>query len=298
MLVETTAEQLFFVTTRITATGGSNSWVGTGFIYAVATDRGTAHFLVTNKHVLAGASILDITMIAANPDGTANLGHPASVHWTSFEQQRWMGHPNGQVDVAVVPYSAVLNLLGASGHTPFFRSVGSEIALTREKTTQLDALESVVFVGYPNGIYDTASLLPVMRRGNTATPISVDYRGLPAFLVDAAVYPGSSGSPVLLFDRGMYPGRSGTTIGSDRIVLLGVLAAAHTRQVTGEVTELPTRWGVSIYEPMGLGIVYRTEAIDTCIDLQLAETGLHRTQSTVSAISTPAPTAADEALAS
>ncbi len=288
MLVQTPAEQLFFVTARITATGSGGSWVGTGFIYSVPVTDGTVHVLVTNKHVLAGASTLDISVIAANPDDTPCFGRPASVHWTSFESQRWKGHPDDRVDVAAIPYSSVLNALVASGHTPFFRSIDASLALTVDKLTQLDAVESVKFVGYPNGIYDTASLLPVMRSGTTATPIQVDYHGLPAFLIDGAVYPGSSGSPVFLFDRGMYPTRLGPTNVGTRLILLGVLAAVHTREVTAELGPLPTRLGVTLAEPLGLGIVFRADAIETCVDLLLADIGVQRVQARATTMATPA----------
>jgi hypothetical protein len=295
MLVQTTAEQLFFVTARIAAASSEKSWVGTGFVYSVPVETGTLHVLVTNKHVLAGASTLDVSMIAANPDGTPCFGRPASVHWTEFGSHRWKGHPDERVDVAVIPYSSVLNALSASGNTPFFRSIDASLSLNAEKLGELDALESVSFVGYPNGIYDPASLLPVMRRGTTATPISIDYRGLPAFLIDGAIYPGSSGSPVFIFDRGMYSTRGGPTNVGTRLILLGILAAVHTRDVTGEVAPLPTRLGVTLAEPLGLGIVFRSEAIETCIDLLLADVGMRRVPAAAPASTAQPSTRSDTA---
>ena len=41
--------------------------------------------------------------------------------------------------------------------------------------------------------------MPILRRGTTATPIALNFEGRPEFLIDAAVYPGSSGSPVFVY---------------------------------------------------------------------------------------------------
>jgi hypothetical protein len=297
--VETTAEQMFFVTARIQGTGGGKSWVGTGFVYSVETDKGPAHFLVTNKHVLRDAETLAISMIAARPDGTAALGRASQVNWTPFNDNAWVGHELEQVDVAVIPFSRLLEALLAAGSPAFFRSVGSDIALNSARTAELDALESVVFIGYPSGIFDTANLLPIMRRGTTATPIAVDYLGLPAFVIDASVFPGSSGSPVLLFDRGMYSIRNGGTAIGTRLMLLGILASIHVSHVEGNVRLLPARLAIDFDQPLGLGIVFRAEAIDACVDLILRRAGLARVAAgagVAAVAASAAPSAADSAI--
>jgi S1-C subfamily serine protease len=63
MQVETAAEQLFFITVYVAGKSADRQWTGTGFVYAVATDRGVVHVLVTNKHVLEGASELIVRLI-------------------------------------------------------------------------------------------------------------------------------------------------------------------------------------------------------------------------------------------
>jgi len=160
------------------------------------------------------------------------------------------------------------------GNAPFSRYLTADYALTREKALELDALEEVVFVGYPNNLFDKANLTPIMRRGSTATPVALDYGRRPAFLIDAAVFPGSSGSPVLIFDRGMYATRGGSTQVGSRVILLGVLAAVHVRQVAAELVE--TRVGAVFQDPLNLGIVYKAEAIDFCVDEALRRAGERR----------------------
>jgi hypothetical protein len=294
--VTTAAEQLFFVTVRLQATGPTGSWIGTGFVYSVATDGGDAMFLVTNRHVFAGAAALQVSMIGTHPDGSVALGKAVEGGWANLNDKVWAGHPDPNVDVAVLPFLPMLTTVLARGEHPFYRAVPETYSLTAARAAEFDALENVVFVGYPSGIYDTVNLLPVFRRGMTATPIVIPYRGLPAFLVDAAVFPGSSGSPVFLFDRGMYATRGGATAIGQRLVLLGVLAAVHTRSVEGRVRELPTAIGVEFDQPVGLGIVFRAEAIDAAIEPLLERASLKRTAGQPAAEPAPEPTAAEEAL--
>lgn len=71
-----------------------------------------------------------------------------------------------------------------------------------EQIKQMDAIEPITFIGYPNGIWDSTNLLPVARRGTTASPIEVDFEGSPRFLIDASVFGGSSGSPVFILNQG------------------------------------------------------------------------------------------------
>ena len=58
-------------------------------------------------------------------------------------------------------------------------------------------VEDVLMIGYPNGLWDTTHNMPIIRRGTIATDIKLDYNEKKEFVIDAACFPGSSGSPVL-----------------------------------------------------------------------------------------------------
>lgn len=70
----------------------------------------------------------------------------------------------------------------------------------------------VTFIGYPNGLYEFTSLLPIVRQGYAATAMHIDHGGKPTFLIDAFVFPGSSGSPVFLVPRPSAPDKFGNII--------------------------------------------------------------------------------------
>jgi S1-C subfamily serine protease len=122
MQVQTLADQLFFTTSYIEARSGSRSWVGTGFIYAVETNAGTAHFLVTNKHVLDTAESVTVRMIKQETSGGPSPGNSTQITIQSFGNSSWIGHPDPSVDVGVMAFGPVLNAMQNMGAPAFFRS--------------------------------------------------------------------------------------------------------------------------------------------------------------------------------
>lgn len=276
MRAETLAEQLMFTTVFVQGQCGSSHWIGTGFMYAVGTDAGTAHFLVSNKHVLEEAEILTVRMVKASADGLPMSG-ATETNILNFTNDKFMGHPDPKVDVAVIPIAPLIEDMHAKGNPPFFKSVSPEWCMTQESSAEFDAFEDITFIGYPDGIFDTHNFLPIMRSGTTAAPIEIDYQDAPAFLIDASVYPGSSGSPVFILSRGAVVERGGTVnLGTSRVRCLGILAAVHVRQVEGSIAELPARLITTFDEPIGLGIVYKAWTFDECVDLVLEAEGLRR----------------------
>ena len=223
----------------------------------------SAYFLVTNKHVVQGTAKGRFFFTRRDGDNPV-IGQRWDVELDAFET-RWHGHPKSDVDVAVMPLVPLLEFAEASGQNVFFRSVPDSLVPTPDQLKELDAIEEVMFVGYPSGIYDNVNLMPIVRRGTTATPLQLDYDGRPVFLVDASVFPGSSGSPVVLWNRGSYTTRDGGVVIGSRFFLLGIMAEVAFREEHGQIdfVSIPTANVpvVRTKEMIDLGVVYKSSAI-------------------------------------
>jgi hypothetical protein len=93
-------------------------------------------------------------------------------------------------------------------------------------------------IGYPQGIYDVANNAAVARRGISASPLRNRYEGRDEFLVDMAVFHGSSGSPVMIADEGSYATKTGIAFGT-RFFLVGILYGGHSATTQGQIVMSP-----------------------------------------------------------
>jgi hypothetical protein len=267
---ESIFENILFTTVRIEASLPDNSTsTGTGFVFNYEKNDKQYLFVVTNKHVIKN-SIKGKLAFNLSDGEKPILGKVFTINYSNFESQ-WIGHPQDDIDVAIMPFAPVLNELYNKGVQIFFKSITSDLIpsdkLLRE---DIDAVEDIVFVGYPNDIYDRRNLLPVVRRGITATPVSIDFEGKPAFLIDASIFPGSSGSPVFLCNIGSYSPKGKGLIAGSRIFFLGIVASVFTRKDlnTIELIEIPTGKipMVATTQMLDLGIVYKSIVIKELIE--------------------------------
>lgn len=270
MKVETPAEQLFFTTVFIETVSAHGISRATGFVYNAKSTKGVHSLLVTNRHVLDGASEIKVRFIRRGEGNQPLLGTSSEAHFCDFDKTKWVGHPDENVDIAVMALSPFLNQAEALNTPCFYKSVDRSIAINPEIEEKLNAVESVKFIGYPNGLFDSANLLPIMRTGITATPIQIDFENRPTFLIDANVYQGSSGSPVFIFDQGIYSERNGNSVVGTRLIFLGVISGNYHRTSETEALETPTATIVKFREAIGLGLVFKARCVDQCVDAFLA----------------------------
>jgi len=267
---ESIFENILFTTVRIEATLPNNSIsTGTGFIFNYVKNKKQYLFVVTNKHVIKDSINGRLTFNQSDGEKPI-LGKTYTIEYSNFEKQ-WIGHSQQDIDVAIMPFAPVLNELSNRGVQIFFRAITPDLIPSDKILREdIDAVEDIVFVGYPSDIYDRRNLLPVVRKGITATPISVDFEGKPAFLIDASIFPGSSGSPVFLCNIGSYsPKGKGLVVGS-RIFFLGVVASVFIRKDlnTIELIHIPTGKipVVATTQMVDLGIVYKAIVIKELIE--------------------------------
>lgn len=261
----TPSEQLAHSTVRISCTTPDGVGTGTGFFFrCVEDEKSHVPVIVTNKHVVAGATVGRFNLTLRDGDGPV-VGKHFIIEIESFEKQ-WLPHPDPTVDLCAMPVAQILNQASAAGHNFFYVSLDANLIPSREELEDLGALEDIVMVGYPNGIWDATNNMPIVRRGVTATHPNIDYEGRSEFMIDAACFPGSSGSPVFLYNNGSWTKRGGgMVVGGFRVKLLGVLYAGPQHTATGEVriVNVPTQQrAVAISTiPNNLGLVVKSNRL-------------------------------------
>jgi S1-C subfamily serine protease len=231
--------------------GGKAVGTATGFFY-LKNDR---IYFVTNRHV-----VLDetkglkpdelVVRLHANPkDLTANVERRIPLYRGATPT--WHVHknyPRVPIDVAVIDLekqvtdSVVIKALSSSTFIPerFVISPG----------------EDVMVVGFPRGLSDSVHNLPLVRTALISSAYGIDFEGLPTFLVDANLHPGTSGSPVLTRPKNIWSDRDGNTnmLTGSPTYFLGVFSATVSVRVSGTS------------EALGLGQVWYARLIDEIID--------------------------------
>lgn len=220
------AEKLAFATARIVANvngGGTSTGTGFFFTFPLPNEDKQIPVLVTNKHVVEGATSLTFHMTRASDSGTPVIGHFVQVQIGDVSSCV-VHHPDAAVDLCAIPVGPLINQSLSQGQPFFYLPLAPELITAPDDLNDLVALEDVIMIGYPIGLWDSVNNMPVFRRGITATHPNLNYEGREEFLIDIACFPGSSGSPVLLYNMNGYMTRDNTRhLGASRIKLLGIL---------------------------------------------------------------------------
>lgn len=270
-------EKLLFNTVRIEAKLKDGSQIsGTGFFFDYTIEEQPFYFLVTNKHVIENTDQANL-VFNIQVNGKPAFGKTFCLNITDFETA-WFSHPNKNIDIAIMKFAPVLNFLDEKGIQIFFQPFNQSL-IPSEKVIkeEIDAVEDIIFIGYPNNIYDRKNLIPIVRKGITATPFSVDFEGEPIFLIDASIFPGSSGSPVFLYDRGSYSPKGKVLIAGSRIFFLGVITSYYINeinQIKNVDVPIKTEPIIITSQLVNLGRVIKSKVVKELIECILKKEGV------------------------
>jgi len=253
-------EQVFLTTVLIENL--TDEEFGTGFLMSKKIGDGKNKILLfSNKHVFWGAKDMNnqntskeirITLHKKNIDGSYT---PGAVQAFEFNLKResdgYYDHPNPEVDVACLNVSIMLQQnislnIWTIDYSPF----------SNFKRDNLYAGQKIIFLGYPTGFYDKKNFLPILRAGYIASIPSIDFNKKPHILVDAQVFPGSSGSPVFI------------QINSD-YQLLGIISDGVFKHIDfTHITTTADKKTISLpREWIGLGLLHTNEMIKDVYNL-------------------------------
>lgn len=242
MITRKSIENWLYSTIRIEVESGS----GTGFlvslekeIYGLKKDK---IFLVSNKHVVN----FDEGMIPIwENDGTSPKKEKfIKIKITNFKE-KWIFHPDENIDIAILPMNNLLDQCHKMGFGEFLRMFPASFVIEDVYLGQnITPIEEIIFMGYPIGIWDEYNMVPIVRRGLTATPIYMNFRGYPLFLIDASVFPGSSGSPVILI--------------KDKTYLLGIISESFIDSNFYRLEKVKKMKGIQVKNFVDLGLVFKS----------------------------------------
>lgn len=232
-------DQLILTTVRIEVEKPTGIHTGTGFYFdfCVAGDV-RVPTIVTNKHVVDSGLIGRFRVNCTKPDGSKHF-HDFSIH-DGFESA-WTKHPDPKVDLAVMPFAFLHDSIHDMGLKPNRKAFSVDRVADDAFMAKLTAVEDVLMIGYPIGLWDHVNNRPVVRRGITATPPYDDFQGERRFAIDCACFPGSSGSPIILHPSGNYVDKGGDAfVGVRPLTLLGILFGGPQMNAKGQIVTLPS----------------------------------------------------------
>lgn len=218
MNINDISTQLIYTTVPIYTQNQDLVSSGTGFIFSmIESDISSIPFLVTNYHVLENMENGYFELHIAKNNKPTN-----ETIRIQFNRNILLNNKLENLDLVAIPIAGMLDELNSKGINLFYRTIDQNIIPNSEQVRNLSSMEQITFIGYPNGIYDTVNKIPVLRQGITATPIWNEFQGKKEFLIDAGVFPGSSGSPVFIYNSGSYPTNDGIVIGN-RLLFVGIV---------------------------------------------------------------------------
>ena len=170
------------------------NWIGTGFFVVRRTskDGSGQPFLVTNRHVLMDTDRIVIRMKERNTERLREL----EANLVDNGNKLYIVHSNPNVDVAVLPLNGSF-IEQNNLEFPYFDI--DENALTSSELFDrgVDEGALVYMLGFPMGLVNVSSNLPICRLGCVARLSKEQIFESLNFLVDIQNFPGNSGSPII-----------------------------------------------------------------------------------------------------
>ncbi|MFA5117880.1 MAG: serine protease [Candidatus Omnitrophota bacterium] len=258
MKPQTTSEQILYSTVRLVASNGST---GTGFFFNFAFgDNKFVPVIITNKHVVNNNPKETVRFFLHTKSGDAPADEKLDISFLAD----WHFHASQDLCFCFVNplFQQIKNM---KQKDVFFIPITENLIWDSAKLEGLSAIEDVVMVGYPSGLWDQKNNLPLFRKGITSSHPAMDFNNKNTGAVDMACFPGSSGSPIFILNENGYTDKSGNSyLGGKRLIFLGILFQGPQINAKGEliIEDIPTQQKVASVTPMMINMGYYIKAVE------------------------------------
>lgn len=254
---QTISEQMMYSTIRLNSNNGST---GTGFFFSFEFNGKTVPIILTNKHVVNYNTKESVTFFLHTKSGTSVIDENLQITFNT----EWFFHKSK--DLCFCFANPLFEQIKSQiGKDIFFIPVTENLIPDISKLQELSAIEEVIMVGYPNGLWDQKNNFPLFRRGITASHPAIDFNREHIGAVDMACFPGSSGSPIFILNENGYSDKKGNTyLGAKRLFFLGILFEGPQFSVKGElvVENIQTQQKISSQTPIMINLGYYIKSIE------------------------------------
>lgn len=172
------------------------SWIGSGFFVIRKIDDNSkgCPFLITNKHVLENQSSIVIRM---KEQGSTNLKEIDASLNSSDGHPLYKTHPYVKnIDIAVLPLDGSF-ITSNNLEFPAFDIDNHAMTSGELINNGVDEGSLVYMLGFPMGLVNKDSKVPICRLGCVARLCSEQINETHNVLLDIQNFPGNSGSPIV-----------------------------------------------------------------------------------------------------
>lgn len=247
------SEQMLFSTIRLE----TNNGCGTGFFFLFTAENGMQlPIVITNKHVVNNRQEESVTFYLHEKINNV----PGLELFKITQTLSWIFHEEYDLCFAYI-WPLITKMKNDLSKDLFFKSMTENHILNDEKLYDLNAVEDIVMIGYPNGLWDEVNGMPLIRKGITAIHPALDFKGKSIGVIDCACFPGSSGSPIFILNEGAYTTKQGLYAGT-RVIFLGVLFSGPQISAHGQIinVEIPVSCEQIVKTPLMMNLGYYVKA--------------------------------------
>lgn len=208
-------KDLFGITTLIECGINSFKSQGSGFYYNELSPRdpnieagqwrkiiGT--YLITNRHValprLNDKELLPNYFVFNLRENINNNIEWYQIRLNSDQlKERLILHRDQTVDVVAIKVDDLIidTVRDNPDKKIIFGSCLTNDNLPSNSQLEIEVSSDIIVASYPRGFYDNVNKFPIVKSGIISSAWGRNFNGKPMFLIDAQLFPGSSGGPVI-----------------------------------------------------------------------------------------------------